>query len=183
MNKKKQPWALQNRRTLFEHPRITLTEDTVLLPSGQETTWLRFENLRDFVTVICVDNQERVLLVRQYNHPPGRMVHEFPGGVIDAGESPEQAASRELVEEVGLYPLGLEPLGDYLPNPRRTAMRCHVFLARDFERRPAKPEPEEFIMTRWLGVTELDSLIRAGDIENSNLLAAWLLFRLRSANT
>ena len=151
----------------------------MILPSGREAVWLRFEGLQDFVSVILLDSAGRVLVARQYNHPPGRVVHEFPGGTVDEGETPGEAARRETVEEVGLTPHSLQPLGTFLPNPRRTAIRCHVFLAREPVAGEASPEPEEFIEVSWLEPEALDAMIRGGEVENGNMIAAWALYRLK----
>lgn len=87
---------------LFEHPRLTLVEDTVELPSGAEIQWLRFGDGPDIVMIICLDARGRVLMDRQYCHPPRRAVYEFPGGGAEIGESHAEAATRELMEEAGL---------------------------------------------------------------------------------
>jgi ADP-ribose pyrophosphatase len=172
-------WRQLATRLLFKHPRMTLVEDEVVLPSGEVTRWLRFDDHQDFVSVVCLDAQGRLLLARQYNHPAKKVVHELPGGLVDEGENPEEAARRELVEEVGLYPHDLARLGAFYPNPRRTKMRCHVFLARELEEKPAAPSPEEFIASEWLELTAFEAMIQQGRIENGNLLAAWSLFRVR----
>ena len=178
---KKLPPAWQHVETcvIFKHPRITVSEDTVILPSGRRTDWMQFREGPDFVKVICVDDRRRVLVASQYAHPPRRVVHEFPGGVVNTGERHEEAARRELVEEVGLYPRRLERIGSFLTNNRRSDRACVLFWATDFEARPATPDSEEFIEYEWLEIAALEQSIRAGEVENGILLACWTLFRLR----
>src|SRR3712207_1318455 len=89
-------WQIIESKTLFVHPRITLIEDTVVLPGGERTAWLRFGGAGDSVGLLCVDEQRRVLVAREYNPAPGRVVYEFPGGGVEAGESYVDAARREI---------------------------------------------------------------------------------------
>jgi ADP-ribose pyrophosphatase len=172
------PWKLIASRVVFEHPRLSLLEDTVLLPSGVQTEWLCFKDQRDFVVAICLDTEQRVLVSRQYCHPARRVVHEFPGGFADEGESYIQAARRELREEVGLYPHQLDELGAFLAYPRRSALRGRVFLARELEACLAAPDAEEFIAYEWLTIAAVENRMRSGEIDNAHMIAAWNIFRI-----
>jgi 8-oxo-dGTP pyrophosphatase MutT (NUDIX family) len=173
------PWRLIASRIIFEHPRLSLIEDTVILPSGVQTEWLRFKDQGDFVMVICVDAARRVLVSRQYCHPSRTIVHEFPGGLADLGESYMDAARRELQEEVGLFPHALEELGSFLAHPRRSAIRGRVFLATQVKECPLAPDVEEFIACEWLDIDCLERRMRDGEIDNVHMLAAWSIFKLR----
>lgn len=164
---------------LCETPRLTLIEDRVELPGGHQADWLRYEGLRSFVNVLCFDEEGRVLVARQYNHGAGCVVYEFPGGVIDEGETPEQAAQRELAEEAGLHAERLEPIGSYLPDPRRTSMRCYAFVATQLSPTPPRPEPEEVIVSEWLTPAELKAKLRSGVPVTTNVLSVWALYELR----
>ncbi len=176
-----EPWRTRRSRVLLEHERIRVVEDLVTLPAGGETAWLRFEKLQDFVSVICLrggGGECEVLVAAQYNHPPQRAVTEFPGGVVDAGETPLQTAHRELAEETGLRAQVMTPLGSFLVNPRRTPIRGFVFVAEGFSEGAARLEPEENIALEWLNLTDFEERLRGDEAVNGNLLAAWALFRL-----
>jgi ADP-ribose pyrophosphatase len=172
-------WQLIASRIIFRHPRICVSEDTVILPSGRQTEWMTYADGHDFVKVICVDAERRVLVARQYCHAPRRVVHEFPGGEVGDDESHADAAWRELLEEIGLYARRLEPLGSFLTNSRRSAKTCYLFLATDLIEQRATPDQEEFIAYEWLPIALVDAQIRAGAIANGVLLAAWCLFKSR----
>jgi len=172
-------WRRIASQIIFQHPRLTLIEDTLMLPTGQQTDWLRLGGTNDSVGLLCLDDQRRILLARQYNPVPRRIVHEFPGGGVEAGESIVDAARRELMEEVGLYPHRLEPLGAFLADHRRSAGRQHVFLATEFEQRQLAPDLGEIIEFDWISIEAVEEAIRAGAIENMFLLAIWTLFRLK----
>ena len=118
------PWPVLASRILFSHPRLTILEDTVLLPSGQQTEWLRFPDSRDVVAIICLDQHHRVLVAYQYNAGPRQVVDEFPGGGVAPEESYMEGARRELSEEVGIYAHDLQEIGAFLLNNRRWSGRC-----------------------------------------------------------
>ncbi|HNT76795.1 MAG TPA: NUDIX hydrolase [Anaerolineae bacterium] len=172
------PWPVLASRTLFSHPRLTILEDTVLLPSGHQTTWLRFPDSRDVVAIICLNHEKQILVAYQYNAGPRQVVDEFPGGGVATNESYLEGARRELLEEVGIYAHEFQEIGAFLVNNRRWSGRCRVFVATQIETRQAAPDAEEFISYEWLSVEQIEQQIRDGVLENGTLLAAWTLFRL-----
>ena len=97
----------------------------------------------DAVAVVAVDADRRVAFVRQYRHPLATTLLELPAGTLDvAGESPVEAAHRELAEEVGLASDRLVALGSIWNSAGWSDERTHLFLALDV--RPA-PSPEGFV--------------------------------------
>lgn len=68
------------------------------------------ENHADGVVIFAADDQDRIVLIRQYRYPVGRFVYELPAGLVEPGEDPRQAAVRELFEETGLT---LTPVEDH----------------------------------------------------------------------
>jgi 8-oxo-dGTP pyrophosphatase MutT (NUDIX family) len=89
----------------------------------------------DWVSIVPVTDAGEIVLVRQYRHGIDAPTLEVPGGVIDAGESPQEAALRELREETGYAAGGaIEPLGFTHPNPPIQSNRHFMFLARGARR-------------------------------------------------
>jgi ADP-ribose pyrophosphatase len=74
------------------------------------------------------------LMVKQYRQAVRRTTVEFPAGLVEARESPADAAQRELFEETGYRPKSLKPIGTIHPNPAFMTNRCHTFLARELYR-------------------------------------------------
>jgi ADP-ribose pyrophosphatase len=135
------------------------------------------------VGVVALDTEGRVLMIRQYRHPVGRMLWELPAGLRDvAGEPLLQTARRELLEETGYRAREWHVLADYFSSPGIITERLRVFLARGVEEVPPAdrdfvPENEEAHLTlEWVPLDHAVSLILAGDLHNGvavvGLLAA-----------
>lgn len=92
----------------------------------------------DWVTVVAEtagrDDVPGFLIVRQYRHGTGRVGLEFPAGVIDPGETPREAAGRELLEETGHEAGRLEQIGAVSPNPAFMDNTTYTFLASDLRK-------------------------------------------------
>jgi len=84
----------------------------------------------DWVIVIP-ENHEKFLMVKQWRHGEKKLSIEFPGGVIDEGESPEEAAVRELREETGFSAGKITKIGTVNPNPALFDNHVHVFYAEE----------------------------------------------------
>ncbi|KUO86808.1 MAG: hydrolase [Thermoproteus sp. JCHS_4] len=80
------------------------------------------------VAVLALVDGE-ALLVRQFRGALGGRTLEIPAGTLEPGESPEETAARELVEETGYKPLRLEPLLDFYPTPGVSNERIWLFFA------------------------------------------------------
>ena len=120
------------------------------------------------VAVIALDDDDRVLLIRQYRHPVGRWLFEPPAGLLD---EPDEAAwltaARELAEESGYEAARWDVLVDFYTSPGGTSEGIRVFLARDLvalpDGRPHTGEAEEAHLPRaWVDLDEARDLVLSG---------------------
>ncbi len=164
-----QAWQVLLRRVLLERaPWISVWVDRVRLPNGTVIEDYFGLDLPSWVAVFAVTGNERdaqVPMVWQYRHGIGQHTLELPAGYIDNGESPLEAARRELREEVGCTAESFEVLGSYAMLPERSPMMVHVILARR-TRRVGAPQPEatEELAVRWLTLAEVRDAWRKGQI-------------------
>lgn len=125
----------------------------------------------DWVNVLPVAADGRVILVRQPRVGSLSYVLETPGGVIDAGErDPTLAAARELEEETGFVSQRFLPLGSMNPNPAIMTNKCHFFLALGClpaSNRKLFPDVDERITLEFFEYKDLDGLIRTGQINHA----------------
>ncbi|MDR1786753.1 MAG: NUDIX hydrolase [Spirochaetaceae bacterium] len=123
-------WKRQGGESLLETPVFSVEGVRELSPQGEERRYYII-GAADWVTVIPLLESGKFVMVRQWRHGEGRVNVEFPGGVINPGESPREGARRELLEETGYTPGELVPLGTLNPNPALFTNRHHFFLARE----------------------------------------------------
>lgn len=120
-------WTSLSKAELCRTPVFTVTVRHNKSASGVEGDYIVNE-CADWVIVIA-EKDDCFLMVKQFRHGEEKLSIEFPGGVIDAGESPEEAAVRELKEETGAVASSLVHLGSMNPNPALFANHTHVYLA------------------------------------------------------
>lgn len=174
-------WKKISSKVVYKHPRITLIEDTVELPSGDQVEYLTFEARGDSACVICTDG-DMVLVQQEYSYPPNESLYQFPGGKIEANETATQGAIRELAEESGLKPGDITEIGWFYMDNRRTSARMHVYLASDCKLiEKIGGDKEEDIKSFWLTISDVDDKIKNGEIVNYSMLAAWSLLKAKSS--
>nr|HEX4314933.1 NUDIX hydrolase [Kofleriaceae bacterium] len=128
----------------------------------------------DWVNVIALTPDDRVVLVRQYRVGTDTVCLEIPGGMIDPGEDAETAARRELAEETGYVAPRWRKLGATRPNPAIQTNTLHTYLALDAAPAMAqKLDDGEAVAVDTLPIAEVGRLIRAGSIDHALVVVAF----------
>ena len=116
-------------------------------------------------------------MIKQYRHGSKQITLEIPGGLVDPGDTPESAASRELLEETGYQAEEWKKIGVVNPNPAIFSNRCHTFLARNLMKvgSPTLDQTEDIDVVLF-PLSEVPRLIRDGVIDHALVIAAfhWL---------
>lgn len=117
MNKHSKPhkWRRLSSRVVFMHPRMMLAEDEVELPDGKRSLYLRQVYQGKGGVIIICQNGSKVLIQQEYSYPVDDILYQFPGGKIEEGETPEQAAQRELAEESNILAEDFQQIGWFMP--------------------------------------------------------------------
>jgi ADP-ribose pyrophosphatase len=168
-------WQTLRRDYLYRNPWCAFRVDDVELPDGARIEYGVLES-GGFAAVVPVTGGGAVVLVRQWRQPLDAFTLELPTGGVDAGEEPEQAARRELLEETGYRAEGLEHLVSVHTSTGRSTEVCHLFACsavRD-ERGP-RPEPTEFIRVVELPYGEALERVGRGKITDAATVLGLLL--------
>ena len=157
---------------LIRTPIFYVTSDRALDPGG-------FEIKRAIVqhggsAVMMPIDKRGVLLVKQYRLPARRYMWELPAGRVDEGETPLQAAKRELVEETGYRARKWAKLAEFFPSPGFLAEKMTIYSARDLVQGDAEPMEDERIETKWFTAGEIDKMIQTGKIIDAKTMIGFL---------
>jgi ADP-ribose pyrophosphatase len=156
--------------------------DRIRLPHGQAAVREIVRHTGASAVVPVRDGA--VLLVRQNRHAVGASLLEIPAGKLDvAGESPEECARRELIEETGFRAGTLERLGTFYSSPGFTDEAFHLYLAGDLEEAGPPPEHDEGepITAEWLSLDDALAALDDGRIVDAKTALGLALVKLRAA--
>jgi ADP-ribose pyrophosphatase len=166
-------------RRIYDGKIVALDVDEIVEPGGIRVV-REVVRHSGSVAVLPVHDDGRVVLVRQYRYPVDALVWEVPAGRLDPGESPADAAARELVEETGLRAAEIEPLSIYFTTPGFCDETMHLFRAARLTSVPPRPEADERIETRAFNLDEARAMISRGEVRDSKTLIALLFEGERS---
>ena len=161
---------------LNKTPIFRVTFDRAIDPDGFEIKRAIIQHAGSAV-MMPVDERGRILLVRQYRLPARQYLWELPAGRVDGGETPLQAARRELVEETGYRARKWEKLAVFYPSPGFLAEKMTIFLATGLKSGDAAPMEDERIETRWFTSREIDDWIKRGKILDAKTMIGFLKWK------
>jgi ADP-ribose pyrophosphatase len=175
------PWKTVSTRPIYRNKWISLREDLVELPDGR-TTIYGVITCAACVGILPFLDPQTVLLIRQYRYVARRPTWEMPTGGVHPGESLEQAAQRELAEEVGYRAGRLARVSTYHTSKSVMDETAHLFLAEDLTRTEVPPDDTEFIEVRPFPFDEALQMVLSGEIVDSmTVIAVLLAARMRKA--
>lgn len=176
------PWTRLSSRPIAECRVFKVRGDVFRSPRTQRDHEFYVLECSDWVNVIALTPAGEILLVRQHRAGIDALSLEIPGGLVDPGESPLEAARRELLEETGYAPRRMELLGTIDPNPAIQTNVTHTFLAVGCEH-VASPKldcTEELDLVK-VPASQADDLMRNGDIRHALVAVALLHWKLRGS--
>ncbi|HLM62513.1 MAG TPA: NUDIX hydrolase [Pyrinomonadaceae bacterium] len=125
--------------------------------------------------VVPVFTDFTVALVKQYRHPAGKYLLEIPAGSLNANESPEIGARRELEEEIGVTAGKMEKLSEFYVSPGFLSEKMFVFLATDLTKTAQNLEDDELIEIEKFTFKRAFEMIQNNEIEDAKTIAGLIL--------
>src|SRR5512147_1946288 len=146
---------------VYEGRILNLRVDEIRTPTGVEALREIVEN-GSAVAMVALDDQQRVVLVRQYRHAVRSLVVEVPAGKLDGDEDPVEGARRELPEETGFRAGRFEQLGSFYPAPDWSTEFVYLYIATDLKPGPTQLEADEAIELLRVSLADTVEMIHAG---------------------
>jgi ADP-ribose pyrophosphatase len=155
-------------------PWLEVRREHVELPNGKAIEDFYRVMLPEFAVSVPVTPNGELVMVRGYKHGLGRLTLSAPAGYVQAGESPLQAAQRELLEETGFSATDWEALGTCVTDGNRQCGTAHLFIARHAVAvtEPVNPDPFEQLQVELLNPDSFLRAVRSGEIALLATIAA-----------
>jgi 8-oxo-dGTP pyrophosphatase MutT (NUDIX family) len=171
------PWRLISSQRSESFKIFNLRTDRACSPRTNEAYDFYILESADWVNVIPLTPRNEVVLIRQYRHGLGEATLEIPGGIVEETDSPEHAASRELIEETGYKESEMHLLGSVHPNPAFLTNRCYTFVAKGVSLvKEQEQDEKEDIEVVVRPLEQIPALIREREITHALVLAAFYRF-------
>lgn len=172
------PWRTLGNREVYRNPWLTVTEYDVIRPDGERGIYGVVDPGAN-VTVVALETDETVWLIREFSYPLQRFRWILPTGRVEPGEDPLQAAQRELAEEIGLRAAAWQTLGAFPLSGGISTQMSHLYLAQDLQYSSATPEGTERIEPHRMPLHQAYAACLDGTMTDAVVvLALWRVWTL-----
>lgn len=174
LNEKVGGWKTKSTALVYENPWISVSHNEVITPKGTDGIYgvVHFKNIA--IGVVPIDDEGNTWLVKQSRYSLNQYTWEIPEGGCPQGESPLNAAKRELEEEVGVQAHDWQQLMTMHLSNSVTDEFCVVFVARDLFAGQQQLEATEDIECKKVPLSEAIEMVKSGEITDGISVAALL---------
>ncbi len=174
------PWEKLSSEQIGDFRIFTIRSDRRVSPRTQKPHDFFVIDCVNWVNVIAVTPDDRLVMIEQFRHGSETVELEIPGGMIDpADESPLAAGVRELREETGFAGINARIIGEVFPNPAIMSNTCYtVCVEQCHESHSVEFDHAEDLVTRFVPVADIPKLVAAGQIRHSLVVVALFHYEL-----
>lgn len=174
-----EPWITTNDELKYTTNIFKLLSREMVLKSENEKAEFAIVEAPDWMNIIPLTEDGLVILVEQYRYGVEEPTLELPGGMVDPGESPDETARRELLEETGFEAGELEYLGKVSSNPAFLTNRTHMFVAENCKKVQEQDlDGHERIHVHQMPLEDFLDMVKDGTVHHSLVVAAVAKFLL-----
>jgi ADP-ribose pyrophosphatase len=167
------PWRILSSKVLNYYRIFETRTDRVLSPRTNEEMDVYIVAGSSWVNILAITEDQKIVIVQQYRHGTRQVMWEIPGGVIDEGETPEEAATRELLEETGYAGKEAKIIGKVHPNPAYQTNICYTILIENAQKvQEPKLDSTEDIAVELVSEEKFEQMIISGEISHSLVVVA-----------
>lgn len=170
-------WKKLSSKYVYENPWIKVREDQVIKPDGQPGTYSVIEQGRG-ACIIPVDKDGKIWMIKSYRYIFNDEHWELVAGDVDEGETREQAARRELIEELHLDADNFVKIGKFRPSNGRMLHETDIFVASGLK--PEQSEEKEWDISerKAFSLEDIDHMIKNGEILDGYVMNALYFYKL-----
>lgn len=173
-----QPWKKHEQKIDYDCGFFQIHVHQSSSPATGKTHPFFVLKTRDWINVIALTQEKKVLMVSQFRHGSEEVSLEIPGGAVDRKDTdPLIAAQRELLEETGHEAAEWHLLGKVQPNPAILNNTCHTYLALGAKKvADLKLDEAEELEVSAHDLSEIPGFIQSGRIQHALVVAAFYFF-------
>ncbi|MBP2024991.1 NUDIX hydrolase [Peptoniphilus stercorisuis] len=161
---------------VFDGKILSLRVDTVELPDKKYSKREVVEH-DPAVAVVAADEDNNILLVKQYRKPVEKSLLEIPAGSLEIGENPKEGALRELKEETGYIAKDLEYITEFYSTPGFCTEKMYIFFADEIEESSQDLDEDEFIECIKVPLDKAVKMIEVGEIMDAKTIVGILMYK------
>ena len=164
--------------TIFEGHVVKLVKDKVLCPNGNES-FREIVRHNGGAAVLCINENEEILLVKQFRYAYDEVMYEIPAGKLEKNEDPLLAAKRELEEETGNKAESLDFLGAIYPTCGYSSEIIYLYLAKNCKKTQTHFDDDEVIESKFYKLDDVKNMILNGEIKDAKTICALSYYLMR----
>lgn len=173
-------WKINKKETVFICPWFRVEKESILIPEKKLKIDYFLTYSSDIVTIIALDKEDKLLILKEYKHGYGKNTYTLPSGIIETGETPLKAAKRELLEETGYSTDNFILIAKTFPNPTSGKFCKYTFLARGVTKESTqKLDQTETIKVFKKGLEDVFKMIQKNILKSDLNIASFFTVMLK----